>query len=298
VIQSLGIRENAHPGGVRVERNRRGRKSSDPRKSEGVPALMGMSGSSIQTSKPPAQGASKDHRRSPRGPVGQVDAHRPTHARAARGFPRLDIVLSSGPARTDDDLVREINAEHGQVETYKHNTIQHAIRCGELLLEMKQRVGHGNWLAWVEEHFEASERTARNYMEIAKSAAVADLHNETTMRSALRALASRSQPKEQKDERAGEMAANSNLPTQHDMQGVGVGEIGDPPRAGLDTTARRTWASVPERLSAIKRVFSEAAGEKLDDRGASEVLYMASREAHQAAIDLERLAAALRKRAE
>jgi len=30
---------------------------------------------------------------------------------------------------------------------------------------MKQRVGHGNWLAWVQEHFQASERTARNYME-------------------------------------------------------------------------------------------------------------------------------------
>ena len=61
---------------------------------------------------------------------------------------------------------------------------------------MKQRVGHGNWLAWVEEHFEASERTARNYMEIAKSAAAADLKDDTTMRSALRALTSRSRSKE------------------------------------------------------------------------------------------------------
>lgn len=209
---------------------------------------------------------------------GQVDAHRPARARTARVLPQLDIVPSSDPVRSDDDLVREINAEHGHVETYKHNTIQHAIRCGELLLEMKQRVGHGNWLAWVQEHFEASERTARNYMEIAKSAAVADLRDDTTMRSALRALASRSQPKEPKKEQASEMV--------------------DAPRAGLGKTDRRTWAGVPARLSTIKQVFSEAAGEKLDDHGASEVLYRASREAHQAATDLERLAAALRKRAE
>ncbi len=94
---------------------------------------------------------------------------------------------------TNDDLAREINTEHGHVEAYKRNTIKHAIRCGELLLEMKQRLGHGNWLAWVEEHFEASERTARNYMEIAKSAAAADLSDATTMRSALRALAARSE---------------------------------------------------------------------------------------------------------
>ncbi len=260
------------------------------------PPLMGMSGSSIQTSQPPAQGALQDHRRSPRDPRGQVDAHRPARARAAQVLPQLDIVASSDPVRTDD-LVREINAEHGHVETYKHNTIQHAIRCGELLLEMKQRVGHGNWLAWVQEHFEASERTARNYMEIAKSAAVADLHNDTTIRSALRALASRSQPKQPKKDQTIEIAANSNVPIQDDTQRIGDGEMVYAPRAGLGKTGRRTWTSVPERLSTIKRVFSEAASEKLDDHGASEILYRASREAHQAAIDLEQLAAALRKRA-
>jgi hypothetical protein len=258
---------------------------------------MGMSRSSIQTSQPPAQAALQDHRRSPRDLRGQVDAHRPGRARAARVLPQLDIVPSSDPVRSDDDLVREINAEHGHVETYKHNTIQHAIRCGELLLEMKQRVGHGNWLAWVQEHFEASERTARNYMEIAKSAAVADLHDDTTMRSALRALASRPQPKEPKKEQASEMAANSHVPIEDDTRRIADGETVDAPRAGLGETDRRTWAGVPTRLSTIKRVFSEAAGEKLDDHGASEVLYRASREAHQTATDLERLAAALRKRA-
>jgi hypothetical protein len=143
---------------------------------------------------------------------------------------------------------------------------------------MKRRVGHGNWLAWVQKHFEASERTARNYMEIARSAAVADLRDDTTMRSALRVLASRSQPREPKREQASAMV--------------------DAPRYGLGKTDRRTWAGVPARLSTIKRAFNEAAGEKLDDHGASEVLYRASREAHQAATDLERLAAALRKRAE
>jgi hypothetical protein len=78
------------------------------------------------------------------------------------------------PVRSDEDLAHEINAEHGLVETYKHNTIRHAIRCGELPLQMKRRVGHGNRPARVQEHFQASERTARNY-KIAKSAAVADL---------------------------------------------------------------------------------------------------------------------------
>ncbi len=212
-------------------------------------------------------------------------------------MPRPDVAPSGDPVRTDDELAREINTEHGHVETYKHNTIQHAIRCGELLLEMKQRVGHGNWLTWVEEHFQASERTARNYMEIAKSAAVADLHDDTTMRSVLRALASRSQSKEPKDELASKMPANGRVPIGDGEQHISGAEVVEAPRAGLGKTHQRTWASVPARLSTIKRVFSEAAGDQLDDHSASEVLYKASREAHQAAIDLEQLAAALGKRA-
>ena len=201
--------------------------------------------------------------------------------------------------RTNDDLAREINAEHGHVETYKRNTIKHAIRCGELLLEMKQRVGHGNWLAWVEEHFEASERTARNYMEIAKSAAVADLSDDTTMRSALRALASRSGSRAvglEPEDKQTSGAHNGHIQIGGDER-ISDAEVSEVPRAGLGRAHRRTWASVPGRLTAIKRVFSEAAGNQLDDHSASKALYEASREAHQAAIDLEQLAAALVRRA-
>jgi hypothetical protein len=207
------------------------------------------------------------------------------------------------PALTNDDLTREINAEHGHVERYKRNTIRHAIRCGELLLEMKQRVGHGNWLAWVDEHFEASERTARNYMEIAKSAAVADLSEDTTMRSALRALAPRSEssskapPLEPKEANTGLALANGHAPVEDERHIVAEAEVVEEPRAGLAKAHRRTWASLPARLTTIRRAFSEAAGDQLDDQRASEALYEASREAHQAASDLEQLAAALQRRA-
>lgn len=202
---------------------------------------------------------------------------------------------------TNDDLAREINTEHGHVEAYKRNTIKHAIRCGELLLEMKQRLGHGNWLAWVEEHFEASERTARNYMEIAKSAAAADLSDATTMRSALRALAARSEASrvsklEPREARASLALANGHTPPE-DGVGLADAEALEAPRVGLAKDHQRTWAGLSARLGSIGRAFGEAAGEQLDDHRASEALYEASREAHQAAIDLEQLAAALERRA-
>ena len=255
-----------------------------------------MAGSNIQTIRPATQGPIQDRRHSPRDPRGQAGAHRLGRARTAGAKPQRDLVPSSDPVRGDGDLASEINTEHAHVETHKRNTIQHAIRCGELLLEMKQRVGHGNWGAWVGEHFDASERTARNYMEIAKSAAVADLHDDTTMRSALRALASRSQSKETEREHATRVPANGRLPIQDDELPIADAEVIEAPRAGLGKADQSTWASVPSRLTAIRRVFSEAASGELDDQSASKVLHEAAREARQAATDLEQLAAALEKR--
>jgi hypothetical protein len=162
-----------------------------------------MPGSTLQTIRPPTEVALQDRRRSPHDPPWQA----PTRARAAKALPRRGIALSRDPVRRDEDLVREINVEQGHVETHKRNTIQDAIRCGELLLEMKERVGRGHWFAWVGEHFEASESTA---------------------------------------------------------------------------------VSVPARLPSIRRSFGQAARDQLDDHRASEVLYKASREARQAATELER----------
>jgi hypothetical protein len=56
------------------------------------------------------------------------------------------------------------------------------IEAGKLLLEIKSELNHGEWLPWLREHFDLSERTARNYMTVAeyvagKSATVADFIN-------------------------------------------------------------------------------------------------------------------------
>jgi hypothetical protein len=101
-----------------------------------------MSGSNIQAGRPAAQGPVQDRRRSPRDPRGQAGTHRLARARTAVALPQRDLAPGSEPVRSDEDLAREINTEHGHVETHKRNTIQHAIRCGELLLEMKRRVGY------------------------------------------------------------------------------------------------------------------------------------------------------------
>ena len=81
--------------------------------------------------------------------------------------------------------------------------VQKAIECGQLLMRQKETIGHGGWLEWLEFNVpQIAEKTAQNYMRLAKSAtelaqlpenqenhpqAIADLST-TTLKSAYVAL--------------------------------------------------------------------------------------------------------------
>lgn len=77
---------------------------------------------------------------------------------------------------------------------------QDVMDTGADLIEAKGQVGHGGWLAWIEEEFGWGERSARNFMAVAeqfKSANFADLNFSP---SALYALAAPSVPEEARQE--------------------------------------------------------------------------------------------------
>lgn len=89
-------------------------------------------------------------------------------------------------------IAKTVNAEHAAIEAALRDSLAKAVKAGELLLEAKSLVRHGDWLPWLAEHCAFSERTAQNYMriserypELAKSATVADL----TYRGAIALLA-------------------------------------------------------------------------------------------------------------
>jgi hypothetical protein len=64
-------------------------------------------------------------------------------------------------------LAEAIRTEHDAFERDARSAIAHAVRAGELLIEAKANVVHGQWLPWLAENFPAGERTARNYMRLA-----------------------------------------------------------------------------------------------------------------------------------
>lgn len=81
-----------------------------------------------------------------------------------------------------ESLVAQINSTHAQFQQVYKTSLTLAYQIGELLVQAKTEVGHGNWLRWVEDNCTFSERTSQVYMKvfhrwdiISKSAETADL---------------------------------------------------------------------------------------------------------------------------
>lgn len=80
---------------------------------------------------------------------------------------------------TTNDKTQEIKKELAELNQSLKMTVRKAIYVGQLLIEQKEYVGHGNWLPWLERNVDLSERTAQKYMNLYayrdKTAKIADL---------------------------------------------------------------------------------------------------------------------------
>jgi hypothetical protein len=90
----------------------------------------------------------------------------------------------------DDDLIEQIRHEHDAVQQSLRDSVAHAMRCGELLIQAKAALPHGYFSSWLRDNVTFSDRTARAYMRLAafdeaKRQRVADL----SLRQALEEIA-------------------------------------------------------------------------------------------------------------
>jgi phage N-6-adenine-methyltransferase len=72
-----------------------------------------------------------------------------------------------------DDLANRIKQECEAVDGALGKAVQHAINAGKLLIEARRRlkIQHGEWGPWLEANCPLSERTAQEYMRLAREAA-------------------------------------------------------------------------------------------------------------------------------
>ena len=68
-----------------------------------------------------------------------------------------------------DRLGGWVRVEFEQAERHWQTAVEHAIRCGRVLIAAKELCRHGEWAAWLEANFPASERSAQRYMQVARN---------------------------------------------------------------------------------------------------------------------------------
>ncbi len=100
---------------------------------------------------------------------------------------------------TKNELADVANREHRLAIESGNSMVEHAICCGEALIKakakLKEKEGHGNWIEWLVENFEATKRTAQKYMLLASKTNRDSFLGEASIRKVLEAIS-----KEKKDD--------------------------------------------------------------------------------------------------
>jgi len=74
----------------------------------------------------------------------------------------LEILNSTN----ETDCVDEISRLHNEIFQQAETMLQNIMRIGELLVQQKQKLPHGQFTKWVEENLPFTNRTAQNYMKV------------------------------------------------------------------------------------------------------------------------------------
>jgi phage N-6-adenine-methyltransferase len=77
-----------------------------------------------------------------------------------------NVVAIAGPRL--HDIAQAIEHEHQATMGAFRTTLDHAIRCGELLIQAKAQVPHGQWLLWIKSNLTLKLRQCQVYMRIAE----------------------------------------------------------------------------------------------------------------------------------
>jgi hypothetical protein len=64
---------------------------------------------------------------------------------------------------------QEINEAHRLARASAETAVQHAVRCGQLLIQQRKAMKYGEFTPWVKQNCEFSQATANNYMKAAKN---------------------------------------------------------------------------------------------------------------------------------
>ena len=73
-----------------------------------------------------------------------------------------------------DGLAADIRAEHEASKDAAKRAVYHAMKCGKLLIQVKEGFRHGQWIPWLKDSCQISVRTAQAYMRLSRRHAEMD----------------------------------------------------------------------------------------------------------------------------
>lgn len=154
------------------------------------------------------------------------------------------ITVAPPRRRTLPQLALAIEREHALAMQAGRGMVEHAIRCGEALLEAQQQVPWGEWETWLAEHFPKSRDTAFNYMRVAQHRE--HITGAESVVTALRML--KSIGVETEDRRGRPESETKRLALELQAQGLGPTAIAE--QLGISVRAAAGLLRTPEQRAA------------------------------------------------
>jgi Protein of unknown function (DUF3102) len=156
------------------------------------------------------------------------------------------------------DLAARINAEHEAAGGALKHSLQHAFAAGELLLEAKQQLKHGQWLPWLET-CGITERTAQRYIRLARNrAAIESKSDNMSDLSVSSALSFLSIPHVSKNEIATNLAGIAGYSADAAFDWLGIERPTSPEYERLCREQRTRQTETLTILAAIRQVVEHS----------------------------------------
>lgn len=100
----------------------------------------------------------------------------------------------------DTKTAQFVQKQTSAIKGLFRQSIQNILRIGQILLQVKERLPHGQWLDWLDLEFGWTDRTARNYMQAAQEFKLETISDLNFAAKAIYDLASPSTPEEAREE--------------------------------------------------------------------------------------------------
>ena len=206
-------------------------------------------------------------------------------SRASKPSPRRkassagEVSKSSAPNLAE--LEAQIKENHDQFFDSYRSSLRHALRVGQLLLQVKEHLGHGPFTGWVESRCPFSVESARAYMRVARNGAIVEEGSKRqfatglTLTDVLKRLAKPRAKKTASEGGGADTSTNSarpepDAPAQVDAGGPDedAGEATADAAATEGTGAGAVAGDGTDRAEARREAADENAGRRRDEDGA------------------------------